>query len=52
MQDYINLLILLLAYAIVSCILIGISVFIVNYLDRASKIENARIQQRRYQKIS
>ncbi len=46
-QDYINLLVLLLTYAIVVWILIGISVLIVNYLStRASKIENAnRMQQ-------
>jgi len=40
MQDYINLLLLLFAYAILAWMIIGISVLTVNYLSsRASKIE-------------
>ncbi len=47
MQDYINLLLLLFAYAILAWMIIGISALTVNYLSaRVFKIENAnRIQQ-------
>jgi len=57
MQDYINLSLLLFAYATLAGIAIGISVCTVNYLlIRASKIENVnqmqQITKAKYQKMA
>lgn len=54
-QDHINLILLLLSYGVIALILIGISVLMVNYSIRATKMRNEdqieQTAQSKYQRI-